>query len=429
MTLHPNLARGLRGRRRIIILPDNRPQEPHPTNRPGGARSLTTNLIESIPVTPVRRRPNTGRGIPHHQTRNSITPSSSFGIHSVYQSSPAHTGHTGSANYLEPPQSVYNYTPISRQGPMTVRNEGSSYPQMTPYSSAPPSIVVESHDQQQVLHPGPSLSQSGRGQLSPSALEAFNQYPSGISQQRNNTQVQPPSDLLPLFIPELGVPVMASIDKLPLNSWIYSDTLRRAINRPDWENVISPWPPGHTAFTRAGFDPKGGKCIQLTLRNGDRQEVNLALAVLDREQVPKADIRGVDVVLCQNYFWALGTRQTMPMGIERQMGGMGYPNAGYQLHLPGQSQNAINAAETLGYGYDSPTWLTPSSQTEDVQMHPQHLLPSLPCTVFSNSGGSSAAQVSSTTTPEVPVPMGETAAHYQGTHSNMPWQQLDKPGA
>ncbi|KAI8948966.1 hypothetical protein F4801DRAFT_428728 [Xylaria longipes] len=447
MPLHPNLAQSLRGRR-AINLPSNRPQESlaypfhfgrvqHPTNRPGGNRSLATNLTENIPVTPLRQTPNVGRGVTRHQTRDPITPSSSsLGIHPVYQPSLAQTEHTDSANpalpHLELPQTIGNYTPISGQGLMTGGNETSSYTQRTPYSSAPPSIVIESHDQQQVLLPGPSLSPSGRIQLSPSVLEPLNQYQFAIGQQRNTTQDQLLPELQLLSLVGWDARVIARVDKSVRNSWIYRDALPRLLKRPDWEKFICPWPPGHATFTGAGPDPEGGECIQLTFRNRDDHVVGFPLSVLGREQLHMTEIWGVDVVLCQDYFYALTSQQNTPMGVERQMEGMRYSNAGYQLQpsdVEGQSQNGINPMENLAYNYLSPVFPMSSNQMEGVQMHQQHLAQSYPYTMSSTSQGSSAALVSSTTSPDGPLPMAGAMPLNAETHPNMQWQQPDKPGS
>ncbi|KAI1757855.1 hypothetical protein F4782DRAFT_331 [Xylaria castorea] len=431
MPLHPNLVRSLRGRRNII-LSDNRTQEAlanpfpfrrvqHPAHRPDGNRSLSTNVAgNSLPQTP-----NQGRGIPRHQTRDSITPSSlSLGNQPVYQPSPAQTGHVGSVNpglpQLELPQSAGNYTPISGQGPMTVGNGSSSHLQMTPYSSVPPSIVVESHDQQQVHLPGPSLSQSGRRQLSSSALEPFNQYPFSIGQQRNNTQDQLLPELQPLLLVGWDALVIARVDKSVYNSCIYKDALPRLLKRADWEKFVCPWPPNHITVTMAGYNSSGGECIQLALLNRDGQVVEIALAVIDSEELHRTEIRGVDVMLCQNYFSALVTRQNMPIGIERQTGGIGYSNAGYQWPIPVQSQNAINHTENPGYGYASPMWPPSGNQMEGIQIHPQQLAPSFPFTVSSASQSGSAAIVSSTTSPDVPFPMGGAMPFSQVLHPTTP---------
>lgn len=310
----------------------------HPTNRLGGHRSLATNLTEDIPATPLQQTQNAG-GVLRHQIRNPITPSSSLlGIQPIYQPSPAQTGYTSSVNSSLPhsglSQRVGNHTPNSGQGPMTIGNETGSYHQMGLNSSATPSIVIESHDQQQVLVPGPWLPQSGRRQLSPSTLEPLNQYPFGISQQTTNIRGQLSIELQPLYLPRYNSLAIAREDNSIRNSWVYRDSLPKLLERPDWERFIHPRPPGHPVVTGAGFDAQGGECIQLGFENKRGQVAEFPVSVLDREQV-RAEISAVDIVLCQDYFRALTTPQNMPMGIELQMGGMVYSNSPYQFQLPG----------------------------------------------------------------------------------------------
>ncbi|KAI1741521.1 hypothetical protein F4680DRAFT_66854 [Xylaria scruposa] len=441
MVLNSNLELSLRGRRPITLsqelLANLVGRVPHPTRLPGGNRSLGTNVTGNFPVTPLQQTLNTGRGIPRLGTRDSITPSSlSLGIQLVNQPSPAQTGHAGSVNpglpHLELPQSVQNYTPISGQGPITVGNESSGYSQMTPYPSVPPSIVIESHEQQQVLLPGASLSRSGRGQLSSPLLEPFHQNTFSISQQRNNTQDQLLPDLRLILVEGWNVRVLAKVDQSVYNSCIFRDALPGLLKRVDWERFLCPWPPNHPTFTAAGFNSYGGECIQLSLRNGNGQVVQLPLAVVDREEAHRIDIKGVDVidvVLCQDYFSALAPRQTMPMSVGRQTGGIGYSNARYQWPVPGPSHNAINPTENPGYDYSSPIWSSSGNQMEGVQLHPQQLAPSFQNTVSSTSQSGSAAIVSSTTSPDMPFPMAGSMPISQNSYSHMSWQQLDKPGA
>ncbi|KAI0543809.1 hypothetical protein F4679DRAFT_567315 [Xylaria curta] len=415
-----------------IVLANLVGRVPHPTRRPGGNRPLSTNVTGNLPVTPLQHTLNTGRGIPRLRTRDSVTPNSlSLGIQPVNQPSPAQTGHAGSVN--PGIQSVQHYnTHISEQGPMTVGNESSGYSQLTPYSSVPPSIVIESHDQQQVLLPGAPLSQSGRRQLSSSLLEPFHQYTFSIGQQRRNTQGHLLPELQLLLLEGWNVRVVARVDQSVYNSCIYRDALPGLLKRADWEKFLCPWPPNHPTFTTAGFNSYGGECIQLALRNRNDHVVQLPLAVVDREEAHRVEIKGVDVidvVLCQDYFSALATQQIMPMSVERQTGGIAYPNAGHQWPVPGPSHNAINPPENPGYDYSSPIWSSSGNQMEGVQLHPQQLAPSFQNTVSSTSQSGSAAIVSSTTSPDISFPMAGSMPFSQNSYSHMSWQQPDKPGA
>ncbi|KAI0467552.1 hypothetical protein F4859DRAFT_517986 [Xylaria cf. heliscus] len=357
MPFNPNLTRSLCGRRPIEIS-DSRSQDA---------------------VTPLRQPSNTGKGVPRHGTRDPITPSSlPFRINPVYQPSPAQSGYTDPVTsgllHFELPQSVLNHTPISVPGPMTGRSDAVNYTRIVPYSSAPPSITIESPDQQQQPLPAPSLAQSGRGLISPSTLAPFSQYPSGAGQQRNNTQEYPLPELEPLLLVEWDALVIARMERALDTSYIFRDSLKTALNRPNWKEFICPWPPRRTTVTGAGYDPKGGECIQLTLRNKSHQVVELPLAVIDREDMHSPEM-GVQLVLCKDYLWKLNTGQTILMGIERQTGSMGHPDV-YQWQRPGLPQNIINSAENLEYDYNSPTFFTSGNHMEGVEMNPQHLAPS-----------------------------------------------------
>ncbi|KAI0192039.1 hypothetical protein EV127DRAFT_53178 [Xylaria flabelliformis] len=299
---------------------------------------------------------------------------------------------------------------------MTIGNQSGSYTQLTPYSSANPSIV---YDQQQAFLPGPSLLQSGRRQL---ALEPFNQYSIGTSHQGNNSQDQLLFRHQLLLLSDWDTFVIARVDTSMWNSYIYKEALPRLLNRADWEKFIIPWPPGYTTLTTAGYDYNGGECLQLKLQNKEDTVVELPLAVVSREAAQRAERREVDVVLCQSYFSALATRRTMT-------GGIGYPNAGHQWPIPDQSQNAINTTENPGFGFDSPMWPSYGNQMEDVQIHPQRLMPPFPNTVSSTSQSGSAAIVSSATSPDMPFPMAGSMPFNQNPYSHTSWQQADKPGA
>ncbi|KAI0446353.1 hypothetical protein F4803DRAFT_40619 [Xylaria telfairii] len=441
MPLHPRIAQGLDARKAKAIILNNRSQESlanpflarvqHPTNRLGGHRSLVTNLTEDIQTTPLRQTQNVG-GVPRHQIRDPITPSSSLlGIQPVYQPSPAQPGYPGSANSSLPhsglSQRIGNHTPSSGQGPMSIGNEMGSPHEMVLDSSATPRIVIGSHDQQQVLVPGPWLQQSGRRQLSPSTLEPLNQYPYGISQQRTDIRHQLSSiELQLLLLPRCDSLAIAREDSAIPNSWVYRDSLTKLLKQSDWERFIHPRPPGHPTFTGAGPDAEGGVYIQLRLENKRGQVVEFPLSVLYREQV-RTEIPGVDIVLCQDYFRELATGQTPPMGIEAQMGGMMYSNLAYHFQLPGgQFQNAISSAENLAYGYASPGFPF-SNRMEGIQTDRSHLTtPAFQYTVSSTSQGSSAALVSSTTSPDMPLSIGEASPFNQETYSNMSWQHHNK---
>ncbi|TRX90828.1 hypothetical protein FHL15_008232 [Xylaria flabelliformis] len=372
MVLNSNLKPSLRGRRPITLSQEllanilQVGRVPHPIRRPGGNQSLSTNVTGNLPFTPLQHAPNTSTGVPRIQKRDAVTPSSlSVGIQSANQPSPVQIGHAGAVNsHLEPPQN--NFTPISGQGPVAIGNQSGSYTQMTPYSSANPSIVVEPYDQQQALL-GPSPLQSGRRQL---ALEPFNQYSFSTGYQRDNTQDQLLLGHQLLLLPDWDTFAIARVDMSMWNSYIYKEALPTLLDRADWERFIIPWPPNHTTLTTAGYDYNGGECIQLKLQNKGDPIVELPLAVVSRKEAQRAEIRGVDVVLCQSYFSALATRRNIPMGNEQQTGGIGYSNAGHQWSIPGQSQNAINSTANPGFGYDSPTWLLSGNQMEGNTSEP-----------------------------------------------------------
>ncbi|KAI0858759.1 hypothetical protein F4860DRAFT_290611 [Xylaria cubensis] len=419
MVLNSNLKPSLRGRRPIALSQEllanilQVGRMPHPIRSPGGNQSLSTNVTGNLPL---QHTSNTSRATPRTQTRDAIAPSSlSLGIQPVInQPSPAQTGRAGAVNsHLEPPQS--NYASTNGQGPMTIGNQSGSYTQMTPYSSVNPNIVVESHDQQQAFLPGPSLLQSGRRQL---ALDPFNQYSFGTSHQRNNTQDQLLLGHQLLLLSDWDTFVIARVDTSMWNSYIYKESLPTLLNRADWERFIIPWPPNYTTLTTAGYDYNGGECIQLKLQNKGDPVVELPLAVVSREEAQRAEMRRVDMVLCQSYFSALATRRNMPMGNERQTGGIGYPNAGHQWSITGQSQNAVNTTENPGFGYDS--WPLYGNQMEGVQTHPQQLIPPFPYTVSSTSQSGSAAIVSSTTSPDVSFSMAGSMPFSQVLHHPPP---------
>ncbi|KAI0403319.1 hypothetical protein F4802DRAFT_599281 [Xylaria palmicola] len=447
MALPPKVAQSLLNRRRISLSneksqeaaadPFRVPRVTQPTDNQKANRP-STHLNEPPPRRVQDTRSKRVQVIGDRGTRPSTTPGpSSVGKHPVDRRSPARASYTYAANTgihdLDFLQSGWSNPPVNRQGLMTSEKDGTGYSQSNIKASDAPRIVVGSHDQQTPF-PGPPSFRPSRQQAPPS-------HPHGVGQGVSNSLSYLPPDtpsLAPFVLVEWGSPLIARIDKTLPNSWIYREVLAEILNGPDRANLVHPWPPGHPTITGAGYNPKGGECVQLTIRNRvslmnrGARDVALPLTILDRGQLGGRDGNEVDMVLCDDYHRLLSTAQDVPMDIEPQAHGAEPPAAGgHQVWpAPAQSQNATtpvaNPVFDQDFAHTSSMWTSASNQGQNAQA--QFLTPPFSYDTLSSSLVSSAPIASSTTSPDGLFSM-ENMPFSQESYANGPWPQPNGPGA
>ncbi|KAI0909533.1 hypothetical protein F4823DRAFT_562840 [Ustulina deusta] len=382
MPLPPHLARSLRGRRPIDLTD-------------GASEDSSANAFQAEEALPRSQIQTSSRASSQPRPRPFTTSApSSSDFYSVGQPLFVQTGYHpdySSPFVLEPPQSTLGYPLASGRGVMTgVVN-----------SAAPPSIMIESYDQQDAL-PRPLPLQPGGGQLAPSGFGTLNQSVPGIGQQHYQTPSNSSNRQLFLLV-ESGPPRVGTIDMTIPNSGIYWDE----IEGTDLEGLVHPSPPGRIAITVMGYHPAGGDSIHLTLRNTARRDVPLLLTIIRRDlPIDRRDGLEVALVLGRDYLDALAHPRRISLG------NMQFPNPDHQAwQMPGRPRNASIAPQTLGFesghqndsGFISPVWTSGSNQTQGL--HPHY--PATPSYMtMSSSQGSSVLAASSTTSPDGPyIPM------------------------
>ncbi|KAI0811298.1 hypothetical protein GGR55DRAFT_94290 [Xylaria sp. FL0064] len=287
------------------------------------------------------------------------------------------------------------------------------------HSSAAPSIVVGTYNQQQPTSSGPSSLQRGTEQLNLSTSGTPSQFLPGVGQRRSSTRSQVPSNSShpqPYIVIgwDTPIPVIARRDMCP-NSYIYADVVSNVLAGSDHGRHVRPWPPGRGTTTGAGYDPTGGQFILLTLRNraslsnGEGHDVQLPFTIVHRDQVlTPIDGMAIDIVLGQDYIQRLSTLQTTSVASRQQAEGSDFldPNyQGWQLH--DQSQNSLLSSENSLFdsNYHSMAhvnvagWQSGSSQTQSLR--PLYLTGSSYATMSSGQE-SSGIIVTSATSPDAP---------------------------
>ncbi|KAI3321070.1 hypothetical protein HD806DRAFT_211692 [Xylariaceae sp. AK1471] len=416
--------------------PDWAVDEPHPSS---GTLFLPSNTVDAKPSSrefsphqttktikgPAKRRARVVQKARPHQIRRSLRLAQQRRL----ANSKGEGQQPAKANF-EQPQGIWGNTPVGGRGAMTGGNDMGGYPQIHIPASVAANIVVESYDQQQRSVSSILPSQP---HLSTSVLETLNQHPPSLGRQRNNTQDQDPFDssgLLPFLLTEWNAPIIVRTNRDLRDSCIYSDILKEV---PDRKILVHPRrPPGHYTLTQQGYAPKGGHCIQVTLKNRRGQAVQLPLAILDRGQQDEKD---VDVVLGQDYLRRYAALHNTPMRVEQLMVDMGLPNESHQgWQTPSQSQDAPTSLLDPNLSNDAPNYISPmwpsgNNQTQGVHMHPQYLAPPSFTNIVPSSQGSSGLVHSSATSPDgLSSPMGNTNMSLNlDPYLNRPWQAPGDP--
>ncbi|KAI0969584.1 hypothetical protein F4678DRAFT_165193 [Xylaria arbuscula] len=272
-----------------------------------------------------------------------------------------------------------------------------------------PKIVIENYNQEQSGLSGSSLQHGGQ-HFYDSTLRTLNQFGTGTGSRRNSAQSQAPSNsscLESLVSVEYILPLSARKGKLP-NSCIYEDVIPRIIQDAGRQPHVHPsWPPFHQTLTREGYDSRGGKFIQMTLRNRMRQDVPLPLAIISRDlPMDERDGMDVDIVLGQDYAERLNDLQGRPMGLQRQMDGPQFLSLNWQL--AGRSQNGPLSSESSAFAPGhlnfSPGGWPPASNHAQMLQPPYPAGPYSSTTLPSSQGSSNLVPSSATSLDGIYAP-------------------------
>ncbi|KAI1347297.1 hypothetical protein F5Y01DRAFT_329741, partial [Xylaria sp. FL0043] len=330
--LPSHLARCLQGRR-DIDLTDN------------GPNNLTTNASQAENNIRARPMQNTGRRTSDQRgTRPTMTATPPS---LLVDQRPAYNTHFSSLHNLERSQNVLRNTVPRRQSVMAT-NAG--------HSLAAPNIVVDNYDQQQPASSGPSRLWPGEEHLNPSTPATTNQFVPGVDSRSNSTRGRDASNASrpqSYIVVEWNSPIIARKDNACYHSYIYRDAISDVLADPAGRKLIHPWPDFHPTTTGAGYDPKGGEFIRLTVKNrvsiwnGEGRQVTLRFTIVDRERVQNGrDGTEIDIVLGQDYAEQLTATQSTSMGLREGTQGPQFLNPSYQnWQIPHQSQNSLFSSE------------------------------------------------------------------------------------
>ncbi|KAI0430017.1 hypothetical protein F5Y09DRAFT_356417 [Xylaria sp. FL1042] len=250
---------------------------------------------------------------------------------------------------------------------------------------AAPSIMVETCDQQQSGPSGPSSLWPGREQLSPSILGISNQFVSGVGQRSNRTRGHTRSTWA-YTLADWDTPVVAKRDNTCQDSFIYRDVISDILAEPDGAKLVHPFPDFHPTMTGAGYDPKGGDFIPLTvkhrksLRDKEGEAVRLQFRIVDRELVRnRSDEECVEIVLGLDYTKELRALQEMlaqqqqteaPQFLNPTYPGWQTLNLSQNSHLSSENPVFDPSHQNNGH-FDTTGWPSGGSQTHNL--HPHYL--------------------------------------------------------
>ncbi|KAI1301095.1 hypothetical protein F5Y03DRAFT_396804 [Xylaria venustula] len=360
MALPPHLAQSLNGRRQMEITDSESSYA-----SANGSRTRDTRR-QSLTQ-------NTERRSSSQLQRAFVTPAqSSISLNLATQTSTGRAGHNtnySSGSSFQQSRNMLGNTPSGAHGVMA----NATNPPTTPR------IMVETYNQEQPPLPGLSW-RHNRQHLTLSAMGTPNQFVAGVGSRRDSTQTQAPSNSSSpksLLAVEWDLPVTAIMDQLP-NSSIYVDVISRTSRIPRIRGGAvlrsHPWPPNHTTVTGAGFDPKGGKYIQLTLRNKVGQDIELPLTIIPRELLMDGGDANIDIVLGRDYEEKLNGLQIMSMGLQQQLDSTQFLSPSYEnWQMAGRSQNGTLSSGSPAFapghqnaaGFNSVGW--PSTTNRMLQ--------------------------------------------------------------